>query len=164
MIAFNWCFPKNSITSFEPQKKEYSFLEFNRLCNTIPGRSINSLVVSEPGNYNLFIDNLTGGRSTCIDMTNTLSKDKVTYDSEISLLSDFISEKTKLIKVDIEGYEKELFKTYHSFYDHIYFIIEVRSSSSKHILSTFLKTHKVYFVERNAFLEKVDEIISETLF
>lgn len=140
MLILHHIFPKNKIYSFEPQFKEFSFLELNRQLNDIPGNNCHCLVAKEAKNYLLSVDDKTGGRITRISDFGSIQVHGKT-------LNSVITKNTKLIKVDIEGYEGELFSEYSETFNNLHFIIEVRKNTSKGIMETFSLTHKIIRLE-----------------
>ena len=151
MLILHHIFPKNKIYSFEPQIKEFSFLELNRQLNHVPGSNFHSLISREAKNYPLSIDESTGGRSTQISDNGSIQVLGTT-------LNSVITKNTKLIKVDIEGYESELFNEYSETFNNIHFIIEVRESTSKVVMETFILTHKIIRLEDGIRLTNPAEI------
>jgi FkbM family methyltransferase len=144
MLALHRIFPKNEIDCFEPQLKEFSFLQINRIVNGVPGRSYNLALTSKNvKSVNFELDSETGGRMSSVVSSSTQNTIVVNAD----LLETYITQNVRLIKVDIEGYEAELFLDYNNEYSTISWIIEVRESTSEHITRFFNNTHDIYHLE-----------------
>lgn len=145
-------FPNCKIFSYEPQFKEFEFLRFNYFINNIKGCAINKGVSVDGKPVSLSIDNETGGRTTFFD----LQSDENMVDT-VGLQS-LINERTRLIKVDIEGYEEVLFNEYHHNFDNCNFIIEVREDTSLKVLRVFWDSHDIFIVEKGIQLSKLEPL------
>ena len=151
-LKLNRYFPNCKIFSYEPQLKEFEFLRFNYFINNIKGCAVNKGVSVDGKPVSLSIDNETGGRTTSFD----LQSDNNMVDTLD--LQSLINERTKLIKVDIEGYENVLFSEYHSSFDKCNFIIEVRENTSLTVLSAFWETHDILIAEKDIKLNKLGSV------
>ena len=155
MLALNSVFPRNTIDCYEPQYKEFCFLEINRLTNSIPGESYNFAIVPEGKKKVSFsIDNDTGGRTSFVSIAEDDSLIKVPAKSFNSL----IDENVGLIKIDIEGFEGELFKKPLESLNKVFLIIEVRETTSRQILEFFLPTHRIFHLEEKREIKKLETI------
>ena len=155
MLALNNVFPQNTIDCYEPQYKEFCFLEINRLTNSIPGKSYNyAIIAEEKERVSFSIDNETGGRTSFISTEENNSLVKVPAKSFDSLLYESVG----LIKIDIEGFEGELFKKPIDRLKKVFLIIEVRETTSRQILEFFLPTHKIFHLEEKREIRKLETI------
>lgn len=155
MLALNKNFPKNIIDSYEPQNKEFCFLQLNRIINKVPGNSYECAIISDDVNeVSMSIDVETGGRTSSI--TNSLVYS--TFKVKAKKITDILNEDIGLIKIDIEGFESKLFDKPLEQLRNVYLIIEVRESTSEHIINYFLKTHEIFHIEQNRVIEKSEKI------
>ena len=136
--------------AYEPSPNEFIFLEANILVNRINTIPINSFVANSEAEIKFQIDTLTGGRTSAIDLTNNCQSiviETLSLKKEIEKYSPF------LVKIDIEGYELDLFQNSNlSHYSKVNFFIEVRETTSEKIIGIFLNTHKVFYLEKNIFI------------
>lgn len=136
--------------SFEPSPNEFRYLQSNLLLNNLNGEAINGLITDKVGFSNFHIDVLTGGRLSQISLSNGKNNVLVksySFTEQLRLYNPY------LIKIDIEGFEAELFKTFDPFYfKNNNFIIEVRAESSENIIKIFLETHDIVLLESKEFI------------
>jgi FkbM family methyltransferase len=138
-------FGKIKTISFEPSPNEFRYLQANILLNNLNGEAINGLISDKDGFSNFHIDVLTGGRLSQISSSNgknnVISK-SYSFTEQLRLYNPY------LIKIDIEGFEAELFKTFDPFYfKNSNFFVEVRAESSEDIINKFLETHDIVLLE-----------------
>lgn len=155
MLALNKIYPNNIINCYEPQSKEFCFLQLNRFINKVPGESFKYAVTSDNMNeVSMSIDVETGGRGSFI------TDDEIDMTSKVETINiiDILNEEIGLIKIDIEGYESNLFDKPYKQLRNIYLVVEVRDSTSEHIISYFLKTHEIFHIEQKRYLEKPEKI------
>jgi hypothetical protein len=110
----------------------------------------------------LFLDNRTGSRMSSFKKNQNSSK-KIIVKS-ISLTS--VIKKygvPDFLKIDVEGYEKFIFKNIKiKIFFNTYLLVEVTSLSKKNIYNYFKKTHFCYCAE-NFFLYKSFNLIPDKL-
>jgi FkbM family methyltransferase len=155
MLALNNLFPNNPIECYEPQYKEFCYLEINRLVNSVPGKSYNcAIVAEEKEEVSFVVDKETGGRTSFVSSASNDAPIKVPAKYFASLIDDNVG----LIKIDIEGYECELFKKPLESLKKVFLIIEVRETTSRQILEFFLPTHEIFHLEEKRKINKLETI------
>jgi|688.fasta_scaffold478012_2 FkbM family methyltransferase len=137
--------------SFEPSPNEFRYLQSNILLNNLNGVTINGLITDKVGYSKFYIDVLTGGRLSQISFSNekeSILVKSYSFTEQLKLYNPY------LIKIDIEGFEAELFKSFDPFYfKNSNFIVEVRAESSESIIKIFLETHDIVLLETKDFIK-----------
>ncbi|VVB82625.1 Hexuronic acid methyltransferase AglP [uncultured archaeon] len=113
IIFFKWLYPKSRIYGFEPDKKTFDLLQSNISKNNLKDvHLINAAVSDKDGKIDFFIDPKHIGHMAMSTRHGRMPKQKISVQS--ILLSSFIKknkiEKIDLIKMDIEGSEKEVIR------------------------------------------------------
>lgn len=155
MLALNKIYPQNVIDSYEPQAKEFCFLQLNRLINKVPGESFNYALSSDKtNNLYLSIDNETGGRTSFV----SYEKDESVSLVKSLTISSILNENIGLIKIDVEGFESKLFNKPLKQLRDVNLIIEVRNSTSEDIINYFINTHEIYHLEQQRVVKKGEKV------
>lgn len=110
-IFFKWVYPDSTIYSFEPDKQTFSILKKNILCNKLKKIKLFNLALTNKGGLiNFFTDLRHGSALTMSTSYERNPKDKIKVRSQ--KLSSFIErnniDKIDLLKLDIEGSEREV--------------------------------------------------------
>lgn len=133
--------PDGKVFSFEPDPKNFAFLQFNVNINSLKNIKCDNLGIGDKkGDLKFYRDTETGGRMGSFNQE--FVKDKFsghtelvqveTYDNIVGLYGI-----PNFVKIDIEGYEAKLVSAISTFHKRTIFLIEVRQSTKKEIFELF---------------------------
>lgn len=109
-IFLKWLYPESEIYAFEPDKRTFRMLEKNVLQNRLKNVHLfNAAISGKNGKINFFFDSKNPGSLVMSTKRERMPKDRVVVDciSLSSLIKNEKIHKIDLIKMDIEGSEKE---------------------------------------------------------
>lgn len=110
-IYFKWLYPESEIYAFEPDKRTFEVLKKNILQNKLDKVYLFNVAISNrDGKIDFFIDLKNPGSVVMSTKRERTLKDKITVDciSLSSLIKNKNIPKIDLVKMDIEGSEKEV--------------------------------------------------------
>ncbi|WP_165372228.1 FkbM family methyltransferase [Emticicia agri] len=106
-IFFKWLYPEATIYAFEPQTKTFEFLQQNIKNNNLSNVFCYNLALSDEEGTITFYE------SDSQNLMGSILEDRVVgtkIEVKTKKLSDFITQKADLIKIDVEGAEKLIVK------------------------------------------------------
>lgn len=153
LVFSKFVFNEGKVISFEPDPKNFAFLQFNinmnRLQNVIP---YNIGVGSQETQLKFYSDSITGGRKGSFKKNfvgtnykgDTTLVNVKTLDNLIELYGT-----PKFIKIDVEGFENEVIRGLKNFNNReTIFFVEVRNETKNEIFEFFnSKNYSCYCLE-----------------
>jgi FkbM family methyltransferase len=106
-IFFKWLYPDAVIHAFEPQTKTFEFLQQNVITNNLSNVFCHNLALSDENGSITFYE------SDSQNLMGSILEDRVTgtkIEVQTKRLSDFITQKVDLLKIDVEGAENLIVK------------------------------------------------------
>lgn len=135
--------PRGRVIAFEPDSKNFSFLQFNVNINNCSNIIVNKKGVSSSSTIQTFFrDSTTGGRrgsfiKEYVDDTFTGQVEEVQSVTYNEIVRDFGH--ADFVKIDVEGFESEVIKGINESYGtNTMFLIEVRKETGPDIFNFFI--------------------------
>lgn len=138
------------VISFEPDYRNFSFLEFNRLINKCHNAEcILSGISNESLNMTFYRDTKTGGRMGSFLMEYVSDKFEGFIESVPTMTYDSIVEVygvPNFVKIDVEGFEDVLLKGMSKIDEKTIFLVEVREKTKKAVFDFFHEKNFICFL------------------
>lgn len=136
---------KGKVLSFEPDFKNFAFLQFNANMNACKNlQCLNIGLAEEQKRIEFFRDTETGGRAGSFQREFVKEHFKGFTDwVEVDVLDNVISKfgMPNFVKIDVEGFEYNVIRGIKTFQKKTKFLIEVRESTKNDVFDVFAKNN-----------------------
>ena len=152
----DWVGQSGRVVAFEPDPTAIEYLKSNIALNSTQNITVvESALSAFPETKNLFLDSLTGGRRNSFIETESGNFNGETISTQTTTLDQAIENYgiPDLIKIDIEGFEEEVFKGVSNLYNQTIYCLELRNLSQNPILDKFTESGFMTFLLKDSSLE-----------